>query len=256
MSVGRIGRVRYFGPTPSGAEPLFGETVDLIRLSSGAGGSAATAAGLVGWSGGAITVEAVLLMVDPDPNNAGMFRVGAGAPGALQMDCALDRQGAGATDPLEMRLRINGGAGLMDATFFPAPSPGFPALQYVRYSWVISGPITAGYAMRTYANGALVLSAGKAGEGFPLGVATGPFQLNTAVNRTFHCTDLRVWDGEQSAADILALWNVRLAGTEPNLLRYWRLDEGVGNPVDSVAGQVLALGGGVPWINDTIQTAL
>jgi hypothetical protein len=50
-------------------------------------------------------------------------------------------------------------------------------------------------------------------------------------------SDLRVWNTQRSAAEILANYNKRLTGSETGLVGYWKMNEGSGTTVaDSTSG--------------------
>lgn len=48
--------------------------------------------------------------------------------------------------------------------------------------------------------------------------------------------DVRIWNVKRTAAQVLALKGVELAGTESGLLSYWKFDESSGNAADSTSG--------------------
>ena len=62
-----------------------------------------------------------------------------------------------------------------------------------------------------------------------------------------------IWNRELTAAEILALRNLRLAGNESNLVAYWRFDDGAGtNAVDFTGlGHTGTLNNGAPWTGST-----
>ena len=67
--------------------------------------------------------------------------------------------------------------------------------------------------------------------------------------------ELRVWNGVRTPAQINAFLNTTVAGTETNLLAYWRFDEGTGaSGIDSSGhGNTAALIGSPAWIGGIVQ---
>ena len=65
--------------------------------------------------------------------------------------------------------------------------------------------------------------------------------------------DVRIWNVARTQSQIQAFMHHSLAGTEPGLVGYWRLDEGVGtNAADSTGnGHTLDLVGGAKWTNSS-----
>ncbi|MCB0612386.1 MAG: hypothetical protein KDC75_03740 [Phaeodactylibacter sp.] len=96
--------------------------------------------------------------------------------------------------------------------------------------WVFLKDFTKG-EMAIYLDGELLLSAeGKnALAEFPISfLAFGRIQSsNVRLSGTF--ADIRAWRGDFEITEVCENRWIRLAGTEPGLYAYWKLDEGIGN---------------------------
>ena len=84
------------------------------------------------------------------------------------------------------------------------------------------------------------------------------FCSNTGLYTPGAIDELRAWSVARSEADLRATMHKRLAGDEPGLVGYWRLDEGFGTSANdsSPTGNPVYLGGAAPlaapaWIPST-----
>jgi hypothetical protein len=93
----------------------------------------------------------------------------------------------------------------------------------------------AGNSMRIYRNG--ILEAAKAGMD-PRAVAGTFLRIGGLATAPFGgiVDEVRIWTIARSQAAIQATMNTTLAGDEPGLLAYWRLDEGTGTTAGDSAG--------------------
>ncbi|MCG3127192.1 MAG: hypothetical protein CHACPFDD_02050 [Phycisphaerae bacterium] len=141
---------------------------------------------------------------------------------------------------------VNGGGRLA----YSPPEPIVGSWQH--FAFVAS---QSGAKMEIYRNG--VLEAQKAGMD-PR--ETGTYSLRVGVNGSGNyfrgrIDEFRIWNVARSAAEIAANFNTTLIGSEPNLLLYYRFDEGAGLSTSDLAGNLDGFLSGASWAATAACTA-
>ncbi|MBQ6339476.1 MAG: LamG domain-containing protein [Kiritimatiellae bacterium] len=126
------------------------------------------------------------------------------------------------------------------------PAPGEPAIEAFYYNggnkrligstvvtegWHHAALVRSGTTISLYLDGVFETNATDYVNATPSGASTAPFLIGPAFYGSL--AEVRLWNVARTAAEIAASKDTRLAGTEPNLLGYWPLDEG-GTPVEPV----------------------
>jgi Concanavalin A-like lectin/glucanases superfamily len=116
---------------------------------------------------------------------------------------------------------------------FTVDSANYLGITSTMNQWVHIAMTWDGVALRTYVNGTLgITSNGTAGATM---LATAQTPLTIGCNDPiFNCfngefAEFRVWKVARTAAQIMANYNKPVAGSEPDLVGYWKLDDAPGS---------------------------
>jgi len=171
------------------------------------------------------------------------------APGSIAYDPVLlaNRQGAALT-----RYSLNIDRNLASVMLANGTSVSTVPYPFTRGQWYHLALVDGGSTAQVYVNGQLV---GSTTNGF--GTLIGlPLNLGSDGSGQFfrgQMDEVRIWNVARSATDIRYNLSRALAGTEPGLVGYWRMDEGVGSiAIDATTNHLDGTLSGATWSKSAV----
>jgi len=171
------------------------------------------------------------------------------APGSTTYDPVLiaNRQGPSLT-----RYSLNIDRNLASVMLANGTSVSTVPYAFTRGQWYHLALVDGGSTAQVYVNGQLV---GSTTNGF--GTLIGlPLNLGSDGSGQFfrgQMDEVRIWNVARSATDIRYNLSRALTGTEPGLVGYWRMDEGVGSiAIDATTNHLDGTLSGATWTNSDV----